>query len=412
MDSSTVAAWVAFLIALLALVVALAQAVQQYLATSLTIRKCDKTVWGPMPGRSGYRTWSWTQFRFKVLLEMPNIFIPSEYWRSRGTSRLYPDSKVVMLLTPFDQPAKEEDLEDAIRYCSEAGWVSFTRQVSYVCPDAVRFGLVLSDADRWPTDLPVIPMQVSLRDMVALGLAIGMRISYADERGWNLDMQGPSGNIWSTFHPLLGVYLHFSAFTRLPSSFHRGLRSRDISKSWLDRLQGIASVAGRTYTAAQRGYYEGLEQNWRHVERRTVIPQRIEASTKLPEPIVLVFEDSEECRHEVPIEECMTWEVSQSLSALVRGPNSTFSSLTNIPLGPPKQFGESQHRERLFHCHRTGTKASLFNWMEAFGQSRASRTSQNYFQGRLPDNSAWKTLNTDVPRLFQNQKCSPRLHSQ
>lgn len=57
MNANTTAAWVAFIVATLALLIALAQDAQQYVATGHSMRKCDKSVCGPMPGQSGRRIW-------------------------------------------------------------------------------------------------------------------------------------------------------------------------------------------------------------------------------------------------------------------------------------------------------------------------------------------------------------------
>ncbi|EAQ85234.1 hypothetical protein CHGG_09248 [Chaetomium globosum CBS 148.51] len=54
-DSGDIAAWAALAAALLVLVVTLTQATQQYVATTPNMRKCEKSVWGPMPGHPGRR---------------------------------------------------------------------------------------------------------------------------------------------------------------------------------------------------------------------------------------------------------------------------------------------------------------------------------------------------------------------
>jgi hypothetical protein len=51
MDSGAVAAIVALFVTAMALVVAFAQVAQQYIATADFIRKCDSTVYGPLPGK-------------------------------------------------------------------------------------------------------------------------------------------------------------------------------------------------------------------------------------------------------------------------------------------------------------------------------------------------------------------------
>lgn len=126
-DSGEIAAWVAFFISLLALLVTLAQAVQQYVATAQSIRKCDKSVWGPMPSRHGRRIWTWSQLRFRVVFEMPNIFIPTEYWEIPGPSRLFPAQYVVVLGDSFaGEGSGVYDEELNLKECSEASCVSFT----------------------------------------------------------------------------------------------------------------------------------------------------------------------------------------------------------------------------------------------------------------------------------------------
>ena len=67
MGSAAAAAWVAFIIGLLGVLVALAQVVQQYVSTAAKLRMCDTLVWGPMPGRPGRRKWIWHQLQFRVV---------------------------------------------------------------------------------------------------------------------------------------------------------------------------------------------------------------------------------------------------------------------------------------------------------------------------------------------------------
>lgn len=77
MDSGDIASIVALVLAVFALLVALAQVAQQYIATAQNMRKCDKSVWGPMPGHSGRRVWTWHQLRFRIVYDMPNILVRS-----------------------------------------------------------------------------------------------------------------------------------------------------------------------------------------------------------------------------------------------------------------------------------------------------------------------------------------------
>lgn len=341
-DAGTIAAWAALAAALLALVVALAQAVQQYVATAQNMRKCEKSVWGPMPGHAGHRVWVWRQLRFRVVYDMPNIFIPAEYWETPGNARQFPTHRVTGLPVPFDRPEVTSETKrktkrgahldvekspapsagaapasaDGTSTRSEACWVAFARQLSIVCPAAIRVGLMVGDVDRLPADLPVVPMQVSVRDVIALGLMAGMTLeSYW---GRSLEMSGPSGFVKSSDHPLLGHLLHFTAFSssNLRSTFLRG----DISRSWLRRLEGIASVANQPFDDEKRRYFEGIAMRWRdrHTWQFTIpmaLPGRRRALIEGPNaakeggtPLVLSFIDMGGTEHWVPANKCETWE--------------------------------------------------------------------------------------------------------
>ncbi|KAF3076385.1 hypothetical protein CFAM422_001472 [Trichoderma lentiforme] len=269
-DQGTIAAWAALAAALLALVVALAQAAQQYAATAQDMKRCERSVWGPMPGYAGRRVFLWRQLRFRIVLDVPNIFIPTEYWEKPGNARQFPAHRITVLPLPFDRRPVNSDTESAIQNHSEACWVAFARQVSHVCPSAVRVGLMAGDADRLPADIPVVPMQVSLRDIIALGLMIGMKIQAVSED--HIEMSGPFGFIKSSSHPILGSLIHFSAFSTTPHI--KGLKTGDIGQSWLRRLTGIASVANQQFEEPKRHYYASLMMRWR--TNSTRIPFKIE----------------------------------------------------------------------------------------------------------------------------------------
>ncbi|EXM19133.1 hypothetical protein RAB80_015065 [Fusarium oxysporum f. sp. vasinfectum] len=78
-DASAIAAVAALIIALFALLVAVAQALQQHLITGQLIRLCDSVVFGPLPGQ-GYRVWQFSQFRFRVLYSIPQINLEADLW--------------------------------------------------------------------------------------------------------------------------------------------------------------------------------------------------------------------------------------------------------------------------------------------------------------------------------------------
>ncbi|KAF5724607.1 hypothetical protein FMUND_650 [Fusarium mundagurra] len=78
-DASAISAVAALIVALFALLVAAAQALQQYLITGQLIRLCDSVVFGPLPGQ-GYRVWQFSQFRFRVLYSIPQINLDADLW--------------------------------------------------------------------------------------------------------------------------------------------------------------------------------------------------------------------------------------------------------------------------------------------------------------------------------------------
>ncbi|KAK3295116.1 uncharacterized protein B0H64DRAFT_138505 [Chaetomium fimeti] len=312
-DSGDIAAWAALAAALLALVVALAQATQQYVATAQNMRKCEKSVWGPMPGHAGRRVWVWHQLRFRIVFDMPNIFLPTEYWETPGNARQFPPHRITTLPAPFDRPSptkgNEIDLEGSggavFQNRSEACWVAFARQLSRVCPTAVRVGLMMGDVDRLPADLPVVPMQVSLRDVIALGLMTGMSLQAAG--GDFIEMSGPSGFIKSSDHPLLGRLLHFTAFSAdLRSTLLKG----DINKSWLRRMEGIASVANQPFDKAKRRYYEVIGMRWRTHSTQLPYKPETDSENEAPEEekILLPFIDLKGVEHKIPADKCESWD--------------------------------------------------------------------------------------------------------
>jgi len=84
-DASTISSVTALIIAVIAMIIALAQAVQQYFITGQLIRICDSVVFGPMPGR-GRRVWQPSQFRFRVLYSVPQISLVADLWPSNMKS--------------------------------------------------------------------------------------------------------------------------------------------------------------------------------------------------------------------------------------------------------------------------------------------------------------------------------------
>jgi hypothetical protein len=82
-DPSTIASVTALIVAVMAIIIALAQTLQQYFVTGQLIRICDSVVFGPMPGQ-GRRVWQPSQFRFRVLYSIPQISLSTDLWPSRS----------------------------------------------------------------------------------------------------------------------------------------------------------------------------------------------------------------------------------------------------------------------------------------------------------------------------------------
>jgi hypothetical protein len=79
MDTSTIAAIAALVVAVIAFLVAFAAAIQQYFITGQSIRLCDSVVYADMPGQ-GRRIWQMSQFRFRVVYSIPQISLPNSFW--------------------------------------------------------------------------------------------------------------------------------------------------------------------------------------------------------------------------------------------------------------------------------------------------------------------------------------------
>ncbi|KAL9038310.1 MAG: hypothetical protein Q9180_003216 [Flavoplaca navasiana] len=146
-----------------------------------------------------------------------------------------------------------------------ASWASFIWVVQRTSNDSLRFEVAEGDADRCPSDLPNVPMQVSLRDIIILGLQTGMKITspYVDIETGKFSMVGRAGWITCSKHPILGSLLHFS-----PSGFdagHSWLVDRDqrkINKLWALRANNYAIIAGRAYSNRERVHLDALDGDW------------------------------------------------------------------------------------------------------------------------------------------------------
>jgi len=274
MDVATASAVAALVVSILAMTVAFAQALQQYLITGQLIRTCDSVVYGKMPGR-GRRVWESSQFRFRVLYSVPHFVLRPSLWMdglphpshekdlpqvpdlSHSPGR--PNGRFRWLLS-MPPAGQEESPHSGVP--GEASWVSFCRTVQYSCGQDLLYDMVAGDADRCPADLPVVPVQVSMRDVVTLALMAGMRCTDASFERRVLAMEGLAGAISSSWHPILGAVIHFN---RRKSHQPQGLRVGDgsVNPDWMARMWDVVVVAGRQYTLRDRKFYEVYEDyNW------------------------------------------------------------------------------------------------------------------------------------------------------
>ncbi|KAI0483459.1 hypothetical protein F4859DRAFT_399733 [Xylaria cf. heliscus] len=152
-------------------------------------------------------------------------------------------------------------------YLGEASWVSFCRAIEIPCRYSVRIDLVEYDADRCPSDLISVPMQVSMRDVVIMALMAGMELTSASFHNKSISMQGAVGTLTSSNHPILGPILHFTprnVETSLPMMFGArvpGMYGK-INKFWMPRTWDTCSVAGSFYNYSRRRTVRRLDDRW------------------------------------------------------------------------------------------------------------------------------------------------------
>ncbi|KAK5370221.1 hypothetical protein LTR20_010649 [Exophiala xenobiotica] len=309
-DAATAAAVAALIVSILAMTVAFAQVIQQYLFTGQLVRICDGVVYGKMPGR-GRRIWTFSQFRFRVVYSMPQINLRTSLWidslphfPSFSKSHLpLPDLRHTDHSTrhnfrqALSRPPGQQQYSEYSAVPGEASWVSFFRIAQNASGNDLFYDLIECDADRCPTDLTVAPMQVSLRDVVVVAIMAGMRCTDASFEKKSLAMEGAAGTITTSWHPLLGAITHF-----VPRNYSRpldarsrvddtlGLRIGDgsISPEWMARMWDNVVVAGRLYDLRDRRFYESYEGgSWFTVSNsRALVKASAPKSLRSPSPVL------------------------------------------------------------------------------------------------------------------------------
>lgn len=273
-DASTDAAIAALLVAFVALMVTGAQAIQQYLVSGQLIRICDSVVYGKMPGQ-GRRIWEFSQFRFRVVYSIPQIRLRLDLWSDIPSQTLsdeegdltLPDLQTSIVLKehgPKQVIKKQFDKQmgrTRDHICGEASWVSFCRAIQHSSGKSLRYEMIEGDADRCPTDLPVVPMQLSMRDVITVAMMAGMECTDVSYQQQSLSMQGRAGTITSSRHPILGALIHFA-----PKLLHEnhGFRANEgtVNPQWMARMRDIMTVAGQQYNIRDRKHVEEDEGHW------------------------------------------------------------------------------------------------------------------------------------------------------
>ena len=156
---------------------------------------------------------------------------------------------------------RRHPFEPTGKHSGEASWASFARIVQYSCDSSLRFAIVEGDADRCPSDLSVVPMQVSLRDIIVMGIMAGMTVSRANIKYNTLSMAGCAGSITSSRHPILGSIIHFNP-TNVNTRFGWRIRHGRINQLWVRRMEDEVPIANQSYTWRDRARIVAYDGEW------------------------------------------------------------------------------------------------------------------------------------------------------
>ncbi|KAF5680187.1 hypothetical protein FCIRC_5897 [Fusarium circinatum] len=296
-DASAISAVAALIVALFALLVAAAQALQQYLITGQLIRLCDSVVFGPLPGQ-GYRVWQFSQFRFRVLYSIPQINLEADLWPKESPhikayaigSDMLPDLQPDSLIDYSASSSSVEIVSDYRVHVHRTDRSRFTYWGSLRLWLRRKFntkgsGISRTSSDSWgpptPPDysywnllriwlrqkfarvrsLPEKERPASISNDASvgeaswvsfckaiMGLTAGMKITDCSFRDKSISMQGAIGTITSSNHPILGPILHFtpraitSPIPRLLAPWSDDDRGV-VNPHWLSRTWDVCTVA-------------------------------------------------------------------------------------------------------------------------------------------------------------------------
>ncbi|KAL8648670.1 MAG: hypothetical protein Q9226_005901, partial [Calogaya cf. arnoldii] len=262
MDHDVIAAIAALVVAFVAFLVASAQAIQQYLVSGQLIRLCDSVVYNQMPGQ-GHRIWQYSQFRFRVVYSIPQIHLLPDLWLdiSSHVRPLPPDA------APLPNLKVQKSKSTSAALAGEASWVSFVRAVQHSAGRSMRYVMVDGDADRCPSDLPVVPMQLSMRDIAVMALSAGMQVTDVSFQSQSISIQGDAGTITCSRHPVLGTLIHFAQKQALENHGIQ-VQGGTIQGNWVARMLNVVTVAGHRYDSVDRKHYEEDEGSWMEASKK------------------------------------------------------------------------------------------------------------------------------------------------
>ena len=125
----------------------------------------------------------------------------------------------------------------------------------------MTYDMAEGDADRCPADLPVVPIQVSLRDVIVTAFRAGMETTSASFEAKMISMQGSAGTISSSQRPILGALIHFSPNRSWNRFYPLGMGGR-IEQHWISRIENLCIVARQTFSERDRRYHIETDGNW------------------------------------------------------------------------------------------------------------------------------------------------------
>ena len=405
-DTSTVAAVAALAVAFVALIVAFAQALQQYIVSGQLIRICDSVVYGKLPGQ-GHRVWQFSQFRFRVVYSIPQISLSPSLWLgisshiqvSDPVSRALPDLKV------SGSGANQSSI------AGEASWVSFTRAIQHSCGQSLRYRMVEGDADRCPADLPVVPMQLSMRDVIVAAITAGMDCTDVSFQSQSLSMQGDAGTITSSRHPVLGALIHFAP--KQPYDDHSlRVHSGAVSPDWVACMVDTVTVAGCRYDARDRRHFEEDESSWvkssrlttkERSNRQNLLPtsstlrrrRRTNESLDKSEPAQTLQDFRLGEQSNVPID----YSKADSTTTLHRPHDGAWSFAARVQDSPPKPVKDEEREKSQARSSQWGWFRALFTYLN-----------HTLRKVNLPSGSAQSenVLPVAEPRVLSLQQISPQ----